>query len=136
MAAPTTRPTRPPSGAGRPAGPFPRCPSMWDRMARSPRPADSRAKSARTEGVTQMAASNSAPDVPTDNPSVGPLARRAGWLDERLDLRAFHRKYGRKVFPVHSTFFLGEMALFSFVILVLTGAYLGFVYVPSNATVT
>jgi cytochrome b-561 len=40
------------------------------------------------------------------------------------------------VFPVHSTFFLGEMALFSFLILVVTGAYLGFIYVPSNADVT
>ena len=34
---------------------------------------------------------------------------------------------------MHSSFFLGEMALFAFVILVLTGIYLGFIYVPSNA---
>lgn len=59
-----------------------------------------------------------------------------GWLEERLDLQALMRKYGRKVFPVHSTFFLGEMALFSFIILVLTGAFLGFVYVPSNTEIT
>jgi cytochrome b-561 len=58
------------------------------------------------------------------------------WLDERLGLKAFDQKYGRKAFPVHSTYFLGEMALFSFVILILTGIYLGFVYVPSNADVT
>lgn len=60
----------------------------------------------------------------------------SGWLDERLDIGALYRKYGRKAFPVHSTFFFGEMALFSFVILVLTGAYLAFMYVPSNADVT
>ena len=59
-----------------------------------------------------------------------------GWLEERLDLQALMRKYGRKVFPVHSTFFLAEMALFSFIILVLTGAFLGFVYVPSNTEIT
>ncbi|HET8522779.1 MAG TPA: cytochrome bc complex cytochrome b subunit [Thermomicrobiales bacterium] len=59
-----------------------------------------------------------------------------GWLDERLDLSAFMRKYGRKVFPVHATFFLGEMALFSFIILVLTGVYLALIYTPSNAEVT
>lgn len=58
------------------------------------------------------------------------------WLDDRLDLTAFYRKYGRKVFPVHSSFFLGEMAMFSFIILILTGIYLGFIYVPSNAEVT
>jgi cytochrome b-561 len=57
------------------------------------------------------------------------------WLDERLGIQAFYRKYGRKAFPVHSTFFFGEMALFAFVILVLTGIYLGLIYVPSNAEV-
>lgn len=61
---------------------------------------------------------------------------RKSWINERLDLSALYRKYGRKVFPVHSTFFLGEMALFSFIILILTGIYLGFIYVPSNVEVT
>lgn len=61
--------------------------------------------------------------------------RPAGWLDERLGTRAFYHKYGRKAFPVHTTFFLGEMALLSFVILVLTGIYLGLIYVPSNAEI-
>lgn len=65
-----------------------------------------------------------------------PQRPHAGWLNERLDLTALFWKYGRKAFPVHSTFFLGEMALFSFVILVLTGAYLGFIYVPSNIDVS
>ena len=46
------------------------------------------------------------------------------------------RSIGRKAFPVHHTFFFGEMALFSFIILVLTGIYLGLIYVPSNAEVT
>ena len=51
-------------------------------------------------------------------------------------MSALYRKYGRKAFPVHSSFFLGEMALFAFVILVLTGIYLGFIYIPSNSDVT
>lgn len=58
------------------------------------------------------------------------------WFDERLDIGALYRKYGRKVFPVHSTFFFGEMALFAFVILVVTGGYLAFMYIPSNVDVT
>ena len=58
------------------------------------------------------------------------------WLDERLGIGGLYRKYGRKAFPVHSSFFFGEMALFAFVILVLTGIYLGFIYVPSNAEIT
>jgi cytochrome b-561 len=58
-----------------------------------------------------------------------------GWFDERLGIAAFYRKYGRKMFPVHSTYFFGEMAMFAFVILVLTGIYLALIYVPSNAEV-
>lgn len=60
---------------------------------------------------------------------------RVGWLEERLDLHAFYVKYGRKVFPVHHTFFLGELAAFSFLILVITGVYLGLIYTPSNAEI-
>jgi cytochrome b-561 len=66
-----------------------------------------------------------------------PVARpKRGWLDERLGLGAFHRKYLRKAFPVHSTFFFGEMAAFAFVILVATGVYLGLIYAPSNVEIT
>jgi cytochrome b-561 len=57
------------------------------------------------------------------------------WWNERLDLDRAHRKYLRKAFPVHSTFFLGEMALFAFLVLVLTGIYLAFLYEPSTAEV-
>jgi cytochrome b-561 len=62
--------------------------------------------------------------------------RTTGWVNERLNISALYRKYGRKAFPVHSTFFFGEMALFAFVILVATGTYLAFIYVPSNAEIT
>jgi cytochrome b-561 len=58
------------------------------------------------------------------------------WFEERLGIKALNAKYGQKAFPVHSTFFFGEMAAFAFLILVLTGIYLGFMYVPSNAEVT
>jgi cytochrome b-561 len=74
--------------------------------------------------------------TPPQPATPGRLKAPIGWLDERLGVHDLFRKYGRKVFPVHSSFFLGEMALFSFIILVLTGTYLGFIYVPSNAEVT
>jgi cytochrome b-561 len=57
------------------------------------------------------------------------------WLDERLHVHRLQEKYLRKAFPVHSTFFLGELALFAFVVLVLTGMYLAFLYEPSIAEV-
>lgn len=61
--------------------------------------------------------------------------RPVGWLDRRIGTTAFYKKYGRKAFPVHSTFFFGEMALFAFVILVVTGFYLGLIYTPSNVEI-
>jgi len=54
-----------------------------------------------------------------------------GWLEDRLQLSALQQKYGRKAFPVHSTFFLGEIAATSFIILAITGIYLGLIYIPS-----
>ena len=57
------------------------------------------------------------------------------WWNDRLHLDRLYRKYLRKAFPIHSTFFLGEIALFAFVILVLTGVYLAFLYEPSTADV-
>ncbi|MBF6594149.1 MAG: cytochrome bc complex cytochrome b subunit [Thermaceae bacterium] len=54
------------------------------------------------------------------------------WLDERLDITRFNNKVLRKAFPVHHTFFLGEITLFAFVVLVLTGIFLTFNYEPST----
>ncbi|MBA2753851.1 MAG: cytochrome b N-terminal domain-containing protein [Chloroflexia bacterium] len=62
-------------------------------------------------------------------------ASRAGWVEERLDVTGLNAKYGRKAFPVHTTFFLGEMAAFAFIILIVTGIYLGLIYIPSSAPV-
>ncbi len=53
------------------------------------------------------------------------------WLDERLDLSRFYAKFMRKAFPVHHSFFLGEITLFAFAVLVLTGAFLTLNFEPS-----
>ncbi len=55
----------------------------------------------------------------------------SGWFIERLELDRFKNRYLGKPFPVHTTFFLGEMALFCFVVLVITGFYLTLFYEPS-----
>jgi ubiquinol-cytochrome c reductase cytochrome b subunit len=52
-------------------------------------------------------------------------------LDERVKLRAPSRKVANKVFPHHWSFLLGEVALFAFVVLVLTGIFLTLFYRPS-----
>ncbi len=54
------------------------------------------------------------------------------WLDERLSLTRFNKKFLRKAFPVHHSFFLGEITMFAFITLVLTGIFLSFNYEPST----
>jgi cytochrome b-561 len=58
------------------------------------------------------------------------------WLDERLELRKFKEKFLSKTFPTHPLFLLGETALFSFITLVATGIFLGFLYEPSTRMVS
>ncbi|MEX0659957.1 MAG: cytochrome b N-terminal domain-containing protein [Egibacteraceae bacterium] len=57
-------------------------------------------------------------------------------LDERLRLRKPSRKVLNKVFPDHWSFLLGEVALFSFLVLVVTGVFLTMFYRPSSDLVT
>ncbi|HET7327342.1 MAG TPA: cytochrome bc complex cytochrome b subunit [Nocardioidaceae bacterium] len=57
------------------------------------------------------------------------------WLDDRLGLGGLAKKNLRKVFPDHWSFLLGEIALFSFIILLLTGTFLSLWFTPSMAEV-
>jgi ubiquinol-cytochrome c reductase cytochrome b subunit len=70
----------------------------------------------------------------TEKPSK--LGGGATWLDDRLGLATATKKQIRKVFPDHWSFMLGEIALWSFVILLLTGVFLTFWFKPSMAEVT
>ena len=58
-----------------------------------------------------------------------------GWLDDRFHGARGVRVLMRKVFPDHWSFMLGEIALWSFVILLLTGTYLALFFSPSAAPV-
>ena len=57
------------------------------------------------------------------------------WFDDRLDLDEAEAFLG-KAFPAEDSFLLGEVALFSFAMLVLTGIFLGFFYEPSTTEMT
>jgi ubiquinol-cytochrome c reductase cytochrome b subunit len=57
------------------------------------------------------------------------------WLDERLGAAHWARKGLKKVFPDHWSFLLGEIALFCFIVLLLTGTYLTLFYRPDAAPV-
>ena len=66
----------------------------------------------------------------------GRASRAASWADERLGLATAARKNLRKVFPDHWSFMLGEIALWSFVVLLATGVFLTLWFQPSMAEVT
>jgi ubiquinol-cytochrome c reductase cytochrome b subunit len=63
------------------------------------------------------------------------LESAAQWFDERTGTAHLVRTTLRKVFPDHWSFLLGEVALFCFVILLATGTFLTFFYVPSGQPV-
>ncbi len=68
----------------------------------------------------------------TDTPRT-PQGKAAKFFDERLNLAGPTRKQLNKVFPDHWSFMMGEIALYSFIILLLTGTYLSFFFDPSMA---
>ncbi len=55
-----------------------------------------------------------------------------GWLDDRLNISGSGRKLVNKIFPDHWSFMLGEIALYSFVILLATGVFLSLYFIPSS----
>jgi len=72
----------------------------------------------------------------TQRQKKDPLESALKWVDERLSVGKGGRNLLDKIFPDHWSFMLGEIALYSFVILVLTGIFLTLYYVPSAAEVT
>jgi len=61
------------------------------------------------------------------------IGKAANYIDERLTVGAVLKNFGRKVFPDHWSFMLGEVAMYSFVILIISGTFLTFYFQPSMA---
>ncbi|MGX1562616.1 cytochrome bc1 complex cytochrome b subunit [Streptomyces sp. NPDC055506] len=64
-------------------------------------------------------------------PPAGKGERLADWADGRLGLYGLAKANMRKVFPDHWSFMLGEVTLYSFIVLILTGVYLTLFFEPS-----
>jgi ubiquinol-cytochrome c reductase cytochrome b subunit len=62
--------------------------------------------------------------------------KAAGEVDDRLQAATPLRALLNKVFPDHWSFLLGEIALFSFIVLLLTGVFLTFFFEPAMTEVT
>src|SRR5215204_1961071 len=73
------------------------------------------------------------PEVPTKQ--IGPVFRAARgpvkWADERIGVAGLLRQF----FPVHLSFLLVEIALYSFIVLLLSGVFLTIWFVPSMAEI-
>ena len=63
----------------------------------------------------------------------GFLAGTANYMDERVGVGGILKEFGRKIFPDHWSFMLGEVALYSFLVLLLSGTFLTFFFDPSMA---
>ncbi|MGO1769745.1 MAG: cytochrome bc1 complex cytochrome b subunit [Microbacterium sp.] len=77
----------------------------------------------------------------THEPAAKPLGGRfvggvANYLDERTSMSGLVKALGRKVFPDHWSFMLGEIALWSFVVVLLSGTFLTFFFEASMAETT
>ena len=59
------------------------------------------------------------------------IRRLNTWFDSRLGTSGFVKTALNKVFPDHWSFMLGEIALYSFMVLLITGVYLSFFFEPS-----
>lgn len=84
-----------------------------------------------------------APDTIHYDPTTPAEDRRSGgvtgwasrYVDERTGISYVVKEFGRKIFPDHWSFMLGEVALYSFVIILFTGTFLTFFYQASMAEV-
>src|SRR5947209_20615261 len=74
--------------------------------------------------------------VARQSPALRMAGRAAGEADERYRLASGLRRQLNKVFPTHWSFLLGEVALYSFIVLLLSGTYLALWYDPSMTDVT
>ncbi len=62
-------------------------------------------------------------------------SKASNYLDERTSISTMVAALGRKVFPDHWSFMLGEVILYSFVAILLSGTFLTFFFEPSMVPV-
>lgn len=85
-----------------------------------------------TENLTREPAISDGP-VDTNGKPLG--GRFVGWasnyIDERTSISGIVKELGRKIFPDHWSFMLGEIALWSFVVVLISGTFLTFFFQAS-----
>jgi ubiquinol-cytochrome c reductase cytochrome b subunit len=86
--------------------------------------------------MTDVLTKDEAPAA-TTTPTKGSrfTAAAANYIEDRTSISGAVKEFGRKIFPDHWSFMLGEVALYSFVIIFITGSFLTFFYQASMAPV-
>jgi ubiquinol-cytochrome c reductase cytochrome b subunit len=69
-------------------------------------------------------------------PTAKKAAAAGDYLDQRTNIAVAVKGFARKVFPDHWSFLLGEIALYSFIVLLVSGFFLTMFFVPSMSLVT
>jgi ubiquinol-cytochrome c reductase cytochrome b subunit len=76
----------------------------------------------------------------TEEVPPGPGMKLTNWaanyIEDRTSLSGFVKELGRKIFPDHWSFMLGEVALYSFIVILLSGTFLTFFFQASMTEVT
>ena len=93
--------------------------------------------------MSPMSTPKGAESLRTDDANLESLAEKpkdrvgglANWLDERTGAAKPMSYLLKKVFPDHWSFMLGEIAMFSLIVLLITGTFLTFWFVPSAGQV-
>ena len=65
----------------------------------------------------------------------GFTAAASNYIEDRTSISGAVKEFGRKIFPDHWSFLLGEVALYSFIVILLTGTFLTFFFQASMAEV-
>jgi len=86
------------------------------------------------KGAAGLRAKDAKPQAPVRG-SKARAGGLAGWVDDRTSAAKPTSYLLKKVFPDHWSFMLGEIAMFSLIILLLTGTFLTFWFVPSAGRV-
>lgn len=89
--------------------------------------------------MTTTATSTAAAAPVTEQAPVGRGMRftnaAASYIDDRTSISGLVKELGRKIFPDHWSFMLGEVALYSFIVILLSGTFLTFFFDPSMTEV-
>ena len=87
-----------------------------------------------TTGADRLRANDPEPQAPVGG-GMKKVGGVAGWVDDRTGAAKGVGYLMKKVFPDHWSFMLGEVAMYSMIICLLTGAFLTFWFVPSAGQV-